>query len=110
MVGSVCVLFLVRGCHLSHCARRFFPAWNSRLLVGKNYVPLPLAGWRTQSLATGILQTAQELKALQLFAICTWPPLALPSQFSSVSVRAAVGWVPSAQGHEKSPEERIPPL
>ena len=26
MVGSRCVLYLARGCHLSYCAWRFFPA------------------------------------------------------------------------------------
>lgn len=26
IVGSKCVLYLARGCHLSYCAWRFFPA------------------------------------------------------------------------------------
>ena len=29
MVGSRCVLYLARGCHLSYCACRFLPATNA---------------------------------------------------------------------------------
>ncbi len=33
MVGSRCVLYLARGCHLSYCAWRFFPAQQKGLSI-----------------------------------------------------------------------------